>query len=69
MNCLLSDILKVYKELGRTIFNNLPVDKDGDMCTCDKPEVFEYIHHGNLFDEIHFYCIKCGGLVEKWKCY
>ena len=36
----------------------------GWECTCeDKDNTIEYIHRGSHFNEIHTYCMVCGGIV------
>ena len=49
------------KVLEEHLFNALP---DNDVCGCEEPDFYYKIHHGNLFNEIHAYCLKCGGLGE-----
>jgi len=38
----------------------------GSDCNCDERHpTFNTIHSGSAFDEIHKYCIVCGGIVNK----
>jgi len=37
---------------------------DLDICRCQEPCRDSFIHHGNLFDEIIYYCRSCGGMIE-----
>lgn len=55
-------LAEAIEELERAIFLMLP---DNDLCGCEESEPYHKIHHGNLFREIHTYCLKCGGLVEE----
>ncbi len=54
-------LAKVIEYLTKVLFENLP---ESDMCYCEESESFHIVHHGNLFDELHYYCLKCGGLIE-----
>lgn len=59
----LCGLVKKYVTLESEIMNNLP--DDCDECCCDEDyETFDVIHYGNLFNEIHRYCLKCGGIQE-----
>lgn len=43
------------------LFDAMP---DSDVCGCEDPDPYHKIHHGNLFKEIHAYCLKCGGMID-----
>jgi hypothetical protein len=55
-------IATVIEKTEQILFDGMP---DMDECRCEKPDPYHKIHHGNLFKEIHAYCLRCGGLIDE----
>ncbi len=56
-------LAKEYDRIGKEIVENLP---DTDECRCNEKEYdyIDVIYYGNLCNEIHRYCLRCGGMRE-----
>lgn len=54
-------LASVIEQTEGIIFDGMP---DNDVCGCEEPDPYHKIHHGNLFKEIHAYCLKCGGMID-----
>lgn len=54
-------IATVIEKAEDILFGDMP---DNDVCGCEEPDPYHKIHHGNLFKEIHAYCLKCGGMID-----
>lgn len=39
------------------------LNRYGDVCNCDHPNILKQIHEGD-FDEVTKTCLECGGIVE-----
>lgn len=54
-------LASAIEEIDKVLFEGLPAN---DECRCEEPDLYYKIHFGNLFNEIHAYCLKCGGIAE-----
>jgi len=63
IDTLLAQLYDIECDIKNNIAK-LPAYKTNCKCSEQHP-TFKTIHIGNLFDEIHRYCIVCGGIVEE----
>jgi len=62
VNQRLKMLVEFHDLLGAKITEMIP---DGDECNCEEDHgVFEQVHHGNHFDEVFQFCLKCGGVKQ-----
>lgn len=60
----LQRLVEIYNNTEKAIEKEIEsLPRHGDVCNCDKPEVFKQIFSGN-FDEITETCLICGGYIE-----
>ena len=56
-----NQLIKIQRKIMKQI-EELP--NFGDECNCEElVDTFTHIHQGNIENEYHEYCIKCGGFV------
>lgn len=54
-------LVSAIEEFEHVLLEGLP---ENDECSCEDPELYYKIHHGNLFKEFRAFCLKCGGIAE-----
>ena len=68
MNKDIEKMAKEYAELENKFRDKIAdLENYGSDCNCEDQTVIQFIHNGNMFDEIENICLNCGGMVENVK--
>lgn len=60
-------LAKKYIETEKKLLAEInKLENVGQECNCEEKDYLKFVYSDGDFDEIHAYCLKCGGYVNYW---
>ena len=60
-------LAKKYIEVEKKLLAEInKLENSGIECNCKVKDYLKFVYEDGDFDEIHAYCLKCGGYVNYW---